>query len=273
MRLCLGGTRRMDISLEEEIAAAAQAGFASLDLWAPKFDDYLAIQPVAMLGACLQEHSVYIAAIRGVDPIPPNSRPEDLLAQARFLEQCTRLDALGGGIIVVHPGSRPDQGISTQEVVARTVRALRDLSSLAAPFEVTVALEFCSNARSLVRSMEVSQEIVGLVARENVGLALSTLQFHLGKAQVKDLDALDVQRLCLVRLGDLADVPMDSVRDEDRVLPGWGVVPLAEICGRLADRGYRGVYSVELPAPHSVLLEAALAAWRAASDVLASCGP
>lgn len=57
---------------------------------------------------------------------------------------------------------------------------------------------------------------------------------------------------CSVRtphLDDLEDLPKETITDAKRLLPGLGVIPLADICQQLQKLGYNGDCSVELFRP------------------------
>ena len=278
IHLILSEPHSMNTSLEEDIRAAAEAGFACLDLWAPKLGDYLANYPVASLDARLREHSIYVAAISGAGPIPAYqagsaSREEQIVFRAQFLEHCMHLDALGGGIIVVCPGPRPGREIGEKALTAWTVRSLRGLSGLAAPFEVQVAFEFRGDVSSSVRSLQASQEIVDLVGRRNVRLALSTFQLQLSGSGPEQVEALHTGKLALVHFGGIKDLSPEAERDEKRLLPGRGVLLLQDTCRRLAAKGFRGPYSVQLPAGQHLCLGSAALARQAALEVLAPLYP
>jgi sugar phosphate isomerase/epimerase len=52
-----------------------------------------------------------------------------------------------------------------------------------------------------------------------------------------------------VQLSDIADVPREMASDADRILPGEGGSPPADLIGRLRDIGYSGAVAVELQNP------------------------
>jgi 2-keto-myo-inositol isomerase len=270
MQLCLGVTASIGEPLTVAIRAAARAGFRCLDLGVPKLEAYLADYPLILLDAYLRENGVYAASISGMELFPFRSKVGLLTIQAHFLELCTRLDALGGGIIVVYPALRPDWDVSEKEVSVQTASVLQRFSDLAAPFEVNIAFEFRCDEIGSVRSLAHSQQIVQRVARPNVGLALNTLEFYLGGSEPEEIDELDVGRLWLVHLADAKGDDRTAPRREDLALPGYGAVPVKEICERLTDKGFRGPYSVAAVSDQRPLGEAALSVRQAALDVL-SC--
>ena len=106
------------------------------------------------------------------------------------------------------------------------------------------------------------------VARANVGLALNTLEFYLGGSEPQEIDKLDVGRLWLVHLADAKGDDRTTACRENLVLPGYGDVPIKEICERLADEGFRGPYSVATVSDQHSLGKAAFLVRQAALDVL-----
>jgi sugar phosphate isomerase/epimerase len=269
LKLCLAGDRSRATSLEEDIRIASEAGFTCIDLWSPKLDEYLATYPTVWLDIKMREHHVYPVAVSGVELALPATREQDLLKQAHLLELCTRLDALGGGTIVIHPRVQPwdeDPTAETEpaQTVPRLVRALRAYSGLAAPFDVHLALEFRADARGTTRTLAASQEIVRKVSRSNVGLSLNTLGLYESEVRPEELNTLDVGRLKLVHLERAPSVkrsshptsaPAGRGKTEmwatpspalDR-MPGVTESPLQAICEHLATQGFRGPYCITYP--------------------------
>jgi sugar phosphate isomerase/epimerase len=246
-------------SLEEDLAIASEAGLTYIDIWSPKLDEYLATYPIVWLDMKLREHHIYPAAVSGVELAVHAAREQDLVNQAHFLELCTQLDALGGGIIVVHPGVQIENGnaevkATSAKTVPWIVHALRAYSGLAAPFDVHLAFEFRAGTRSSVRTLGASQEIVQQVSRSNVGLSLNTLEMCKSGIKPEELDALDMGRLKLVHLEPpVPQSPYPAGRGTATlpVPPEWGVregeTPLQTICGYLAAQGFRGPYCIAYP--------------------------
>ena len=255
VRICLSTPRSSSTSLETEIRAASEAGITALDLWAPKLDACLATYPTIWLAMHLREHRVYATAVSGRDLFSPATVEERSLDEARFLELCAHLDALGGGLVVVGTDMRRESAAAQHE--ALTIRALRGYANLAAPFEVQVALEYRSDGTCIEPAPSSGQAIVHRIARRNVSLALNTRELIKSGTPPEALDALDIGILALVRIE--SELHLDRQR---------------AICRHLADRGFRGPYCIEWPSdpqgpqPDS-LAESARQARQAALDLLA----
>ena len=265
MRVCFGGAASPDTLLDQEIQAAAEAGFNCLDLWAPRMDAYLASYPLSWLATYLREQRVYVAAISGTEPLTFGSRDDSLLAQARFFELCTHLDVLGGGIVTVHPGQQIGTDITEQATTHQTVHVLRTLSSLAAPFDIRIAFEFRHDKQSTVRSLSHSQDIVERVARVNVGLALSL--HHIERAHSR-LDTLDANKLWLVHLDSELGTSIDASTSRDRF--GSSALDSQRTCAQLAAKGFHGPYSIQLASQGSSIKTVAQMAMQMATELFSS---
>ncbi len=229
MRACFSATAEPDVDVTEAIRAAAAAGFGCLELGVSSIESYLAAYPVAVLDAQLSQQRLHIAAISG-QVLPVSSDVGAVLAQARFLDLCTHLDALGGGTM----------GVSTRGLeMDQAVRAVQLLASLAAPFDVRVAVE-CHTRGPF--SPQQAQQVVDAVGRDNVGVALHADLQDGRHALLGSLQALDIRSLEWVRLEGLsADM---AVRDG----PHTAETGLADVYGWLTSSGFRGHLSMQPPA-------------------------
>ena len=72
--------------------------------------------------------------------------------------------------------------------------------------------------------------------------------FHLykGGSGFAGLQLLSGEAIHVIHVNDYPNVPRDKVKDADRVFPGDGVAPLAEVFRDLLAGGFRGTLSIEL---------------------------
>ncbi len=81
----------------------------------------------------------------------------------------------------------------------------------------------------------------------NVGLLLDCWHWHHEPdATVQDILDAGRERIVHVHLNDSADLPPEEIRDNQRLLPGEGVIDLTGFLGALKQIGYEGVLSVEV---------------------------
>jgi 2-keto-myo-inositol isomerase len=77
------------------------------------------------------------------------------------------------------------------------------------------------------------------------------------------LDSFPIERLALVHLNDAPEKPPRQIEDEDRVLPGEGVIQLKGLIAALKARRFTGPWSLETFNPRY---------WREAPDDIARRG-
>jgi len=77
-------------------------------------------------------------------------------------------------------------------------------------------------------------------------IVFDTFHFWRGGGDLAALAEIPGERIGLVHLNDVKDVPREQARDADRTYPGEGVIPLEAALRRLVERGFGGPVSVEI---------------------------
>ena len=80
----------------------------------------------------------------------------------------------------------------------------------------------------------------------NVGLTLDSWHWHWAGATTADILAAGRERIVEVHFNDAANVPPEQVRDDQRLLPGEGVINLTGFLQALQQIGYTDAVSVEV---------------------------
>jgi 2-keto-myo-inositol isomerase len=249
MLLGFNGATTMKATLPEDIAAAGEAGFKALEIWAAKMDAYLVNHSLDDLNALFTPHRVQPASINSIEFITFRSADDYALIKARCHELCARADALGCDTIVVVPSPTPEGGAAWDEIKAESVRVLHDLADIAAPCGVKLAFEFLGFGWCSVRTLAQCWEIVQAVNRPNVGLVIDTCHFYAGGSELASIEALDPAKLFIFHINDVEERPRETIEDAHRLLPGEGVIPLDGILSRLQKIGFDGLCSIELFRP------------------------
>jgi 2-keto-myo-inositol isomerase len=248
MRLGFHGATSMTSDLETDVAATAHAGFQALELWAAKIDKYLAAHSLNELKGLLTENRVAPMSINSIEFISFRG-DEYPRIKARCRQLCQLAQAIGSPTIIVVPSPTPSWKTTWEEIVAEHVMVLRDLGGIAAEHGVRLSFELLGYGWCSVRTLRGAWEIVRSTGHDNVGLAVDCALFYIGGGLFKEIDALDPARIFTFHLDDLEDLPKEAITDANRLLPGLGVIPLADICQRLQKVGYNGDCSVELFRP------------------------
>ena len=248
MKLAFHGATTLTSDLETDVEISALAGFKALEVWAKKTDDYLATHSLSDLNALFVKHDLMPLALSSLEFIAFRGS-EYAQIQARLHQLGEVAQAIGCPTVVVVPSPSPDRNLSWDKSVAEYVKVLRDLGEIASLYNIRLSFEFLGFGWCSVRTPRAAFEIVQKVNRENVGLTVDAAHFYGGGGLMSELDRLDPGRIFAFHLDDLEDTPKEAISDATRLLPGLGIVPLAEICMRLKEIGYTGSCSVELFRP------------------------
>jgi 2-keto-myo-inositol isomerase len=252
MKLAFHGATSMKADLSTDVLASAHAGFKALEVWAAKMDDYLAEHSLSELKALFVENHVEPASISSIEFIAfRNNQFKQVKDRCR--ELCTIAECIGCQTVVVVPSPTPQRGgdavlnlfVPWDEVVREYVNVLSELSAVARPHGVNLAFEFLGFGWCTVRTPRAAFEIIRKTGRENVGMNFDACHFYGGGGLLSEIDELDPKRILAFHLDDMEDVPKEAITDGRRLLPGQGVVPLGDICSRLAKIKYDGLCSIE----------------------------
>jgi 2-keto-myo-inositol isomerase len=238
----------MTSDLETDVVITAHAGFKALEVWTEKTDRYLADHSLVDLKALFVDHGVMPLALNSIEFIA--FRGSDYPRIQTRLHELGRIgQAVGCPTVIVVPSPVPDRNMPWTDIVTEYVSVLRDLSNIARQYQINLSFEFLGFGWCSVRTPRAAFEIIQEVDRENIGLTIDCAHFYNGGGLMNELDQLDPRRIFAFHLNDLEDTPKEAIRDDTRLLPGLGVVPLDDICARLKSIGYDGSCSIELFRP------------------------
>ena len=169
--------------------------------------------------------------------------PEGGLDQRRLAaELAPRLDIcrrLGAAYLLVVPPRVA--GVDRERAIGAMRDGLTILRDAAARDGIGVAFEFLGFADCPIDTPELAGQVVADLP--GVDLVLDSCHWHASGAG--SLDAFPIDRLAMVHLNDAPAKPPRDIEDADRLLPGRGVIRLAELIAMLLAGGYGGPWSLE----------------------------
>lgn len=244
----LNGATTMPLDQASEIRLAAATGFDLIEFRAPKIDTYLQTGTVAELKQALDSSGLRALSINALEQV--DTRPA---GGARALAaECEKLaswaQALSCPYIIAVPGFL-EKPMGKEESVARAVDCLAPLVETAARHEVRLGFEFLGFANCTVNSLALAREIVVRLKSPAAGLVIDTFHFYLANEPVELLSEIAPGELFLFHVNDAESQPRARLRDEHRLLPGLGVIPLREIWDVLRERKLINHASLELFRP------------------------
>jgi 2-keto-myo-inositol isomerase len=249
MKLSLNGATTMKADLATDIRAAAEAGFDYLEIWKSKLYDFFYQDADGDLQNLFREKQIKPLSINSIEHVTFR----DVESYAAIKQDCETLSMMAAEIkcpyLVVVPGNLPQREVNLDEIIDESVSVLAELSGIAARHNVGLAFEFLGQSDCSVQTLDVADEIVRRVDRENVGLVIDSFHFYTGGSTIDMIDALDPSRLFIFHIDDAENLPRDQLKDAHRLLPGLGILPLREIIAALKRIGYGANASVEIFRP------------------------
>lgn len=248
MKLALNGATTMKADLATDIEAASAAGFDCLEIWASKLREFLKARSSTELKTLFDNHSVAPYSINSIERITFRDERghKNLLSECE--ETCRLASEIDCPYVVVVPGLLP-HGATREDCIVESSRVLEELAEIASRFGIGLAFEFLGQPGCSVQKLDLASEIVERVARPDVGLVIDTFHFYTGGSTIESIDALDPSRLFIFHINDAEELPREQLEDRHRLLPGLGILPLAEIVAALRRIGYDRVTSVEIFRP------------------------
>lgn len=248
MKIALNGATTMHADLLTDIKAASAAGFDLLEIWSAKLYEYLKTKTPADLKTALAEHNLEPWSINSIEHITFRS-PEDY---EKIKAECKMLSQIAGEIgcpyIVVVPGKLP-QGATKEQIVDESVRVLNDLADIAGPHGVSLAFEFLGQTDCSVQTLDLCNEIVEKVGRDNVGNVIDTFHFYAGNSTFEAIDSMRPEKLFIFHINDAENLPKEQLTDAQRLYPGLGILPIKEMKEHFDKIGYDRMVSIEIFRP------------------------
>ncbi len=232
------------LSLPDKIDVAARAGYRAVEPWVRDLDAYV------QGGGNLDDLA---ARIRDAGLVVPNVigffewAVDDDDRRRRGFDEARRCMALarriGGQRIAAAPVGVTDRADLDLRAAGRRYRALLELGE---SMGVVPVLEFWGRSRSLGRLGEAAQ--VAIESGHPQACILADV-YHLykGGSDFAGLRLLHGPALPVFHFNDYPATPSRAaMTDADRVYPGAGVAPLAEVLRDLRAIGFQGFLSLEL---------------------------
>ena len=243
MQMCFNGATSMKEDLFTDVVSVAQAGFKYLEIWKTKLYDALQKTPIYEIKEFFRKH--------GVEPITINSLEDATLAENReekfreCEEMCKLVKEMEASILIVVPSFLAFP-MSEKQVVRESVDVMKEISRIAAKWGVKIGFEFLGFKSCSVNNLSLAWRIVQEVSAENVGLVIDTFHFFVGGSDLQELRKIPLEKIYMIHINDLPRIVAREPRDEDRIMPGDGVLPLKDFFSILKEIEYDGPVSIEL---------------------------
>ena len=233
-----------NLSIEEEIAITAQAGYNSIEIWLVRLEKYLNEgKSLSDLKKRLDDSGLTIENAIGF----ASWIVDDDAARTRGLEQMKRdmgrLAQIGCHRIAAPASGATGKRIDDLEACGERYRAILELGDREG---VTPLLELWGGSATMQKLADVVA-IAMLAAHPKAGLLLDAYHLYKGGNDYVSLGQLNGRAMPVFHLNDYpAEPPRATIADKDRVFPGVGVCPFNVLLPTLDAIGFDGVLSLEL---------------------------
>jgi len=240
--------------LVELIDIASKAGYTGIEPWISEIDEYLKTGGTAKdLGKRIADAGLQVPDAIGFCEWIVEDEPR----RKKALEQAKRdmdlVRQIGGKRIAAPPvgatggTSKRDDPKFTQPIIDLLAAAdrYRALLELGKSMEVMPIVEVWGFSKTLKRLGETL--LVAAECGDSGGAVLPDV-YHLykGGSDFAGLKLLNASAIGIFHVNDYPKIERPTIVDADRVYPGDGIAPLAEVFRTLKAIDYRGFLSIEL---------------------------
>jgi 2-keto-myo-inositol isomerase len=241
MNPCLNGATTMPYSLEDDIAAAARAGFQGIEIWWDKLRKYLETHSPEELKELLKRNEIVPV---GVCPAMVSPFRNTEAARERYKKAVEATQQIGADVLTIGFDCQPAR-LTQDEALAEHTRELKEYARIAADRGIRLCLEALGRHSLVPGPREALMLIEAVGAPPHIGLVMDTFHYFKSRVSYEDIRAIPLDRLFLVHVNDCEDQPLDELTDAHRCFPTLGVIPLQKQLSILVEKGYDGYLSVE----------------------------
>jgi sugar phosphate isomerase/epimerase len=166
------------------------------------------------------------------------------------------------------------------EYTCRFVRRLRECAKILGEYGIRFGIEWvgpktlrATKKYEFIHTIPGALELIAAIGEPNVGLLFDSFHWFTSGATIKDIESLTADQIVLVHINDAPNKPADEQIDDQRLLPGEGIIDLSGMLTALRKIGYDSYLSIETFSDELPLLgaeQAALKTKQAVDQVLSS---
>ena len=241
MYSCINGATTMPYTLEQDLEAAAKAGFDAVEIWSRKLDAYLKNHNAVELKVLMDAHGLRAASLCPYGLVGFSDNREQLQAIERAAEVAAEIDC---PVLLVCADAPPD-GMDRDAAYDTMAATARAYAERAAAHGVKIAIEPLGRHRFIPGPRE-AMEVIERANHDSLGLMMDFFHYYKSGVPLEDMRAIPTELLLIVHVDDCEDLPPADLTDQHRVYMGEGILPLKEMLGVLREKGYSGALSVEI---------------------------
>lgn len=230
--------------LIRKIEMARKAGYDGIELWCDEIREYTEKgNPIKDVIHALEDNGLKVPSMIALHGWMDTSGEEYERALDEAKRRMELAAELGASYIVATPSTKEEPIEIDLDDVARRYS---DLIEIGREFGVLPAMEFLGFITTIYR-VDQAWEVVKRSGAEDGTIVLDSFHLYRGGSSLDDVPDIDGRRIAIFHINDVpSGKERDELRDEDRIMPGDGILPLGDIVARLDSIGYEGFISLEL---------------------------
>jgi 2-keto-myo-inositol isomerase len=232
----LNGATLMTTPTQRVLEIAREAGYAGIEARAERLlQDSAEVHATAKVARPKE-----VLTLNGVAlTVRPDGQMDRRLLDAELPPLLRICQEIGSRYLTAIPPRAPS--LPTHRAIPGTHDALELARDRAAAVGIRIAFEFLGFGDCPINTPAIAAETVDGI--DGIELVLDSCHWHASGGE--PLGSYPVGRLTLVHLNDAPTKPPREIEDADRVLPGEGVIKLADLIQELKAGGYSGPWSLE----------------------------
>lgn len=233
------------------IELAGEFGFQSVDLNALSFIEAYGLDRAREI---LRDNNIVIGSI----DLPVewrNSRDEFLNDLTNLATVAKAAADLGCTRCVTY--ILPSTNHKPANQMSLTVKRLKICSEILGTYGIRLGLEYVGPhhlrktwKNPFIWTQEETLELIDAIGLPNVGLLLDSYHWYTTGLTSQDIEKLTENQIVHVHINDAYDLPVEELKDKDRLYTGEGVIDLVLFLKSIRKTGYTGPISQEVLLPN-----------------------
>ena len=269
--ICLDTATIRPASLKEKVSIAAEAGYDGIEPWDSELEEFEKNGGnLKALGAEIKKLGLKVPSVIGLWNAIPGTMPEFELSLKETRRRMRMAHDIGAEHIQTIPNTLPEN--YNQKWVAERYRDIIEIGMK--EFNIKPALVFVKYF-----TIKTLGQAVGIAMDANHPNALvipDVYHMYISGGGFEGLKMLKGDAIAIFQFNDAPNTPaFKDLKDEHRVYPGDGILPLTSIFKDLKATGYKGFISLEMYNPNYYkedLLQVAKTGLRKTLEVLKKAG-
>ena len=269
--ICLDTATIRPASLKEKVSIAAEAGYDGIEPWDSELEEFEKNGGnLKVLGAEIKKLGLKVPSVIGLWNAIPGTMSEFELSLKETRRRMRMAHDIGAEHIQTIPNTLPEN--YNQKWVADRYRDIIEIGMK--EFNIKPALVFVKyfTIKTLGQAFGIAMD----ANHPNAMVIPDVYHMYISDGGFEGLKMLKGDAIAIFQFNDAPNMPaFKDLRDEHRVYPGDGILPLASIFKDLKATGYKGFISLEMYNPNYYkedLLKVAKTGLRKTLEVLKKAG-